>query len=80
MTPRERKPVDTSTYTGKFAAHLKALREKKKLSVEELAETSGISRTTLYNWESAISQPLIGQLPQLANSLGVKIGKLFPEE
>jgi len=77
---RPRKQVDTSTYGGRFAARLKELREKAGLSVEQLSEKSGIPAKTLWNWESGIRQPLIGQLPQLAESLKIKIGKLFPEK
>ena len=76
---RPRKEVDTSTYTGRFAVRLKMLRERAGLSVEELAEASGIPKRTLWNWESAISQPLIGQLPQLAEALEIKVRTLFPE-
>ena len=77
---RQRKEIDTSTYTGKFALRLRELREKKGLSVDELAEKSGIPRTTLYNWESAIKQPVIGQLPLLAKALGMKAASLLPKE
>jgi transcriptional regulator with XRE-family HTH domain len=77
---RNRKAVDTSTYSGRFAERLRTLREKKKMTVEELAEASGIPTRTLWNWESATSQPIIGQLPQLAQALGVKVGKLMPDE
>ena len=77
---RPRKTIDTSSYTGRFAARLKELREKTGLSVEQLSEKSGIPAKTLWNWESGIRQPLIGQLPQLAESLKIKIGKLFPEK
>ena len=80
MAARSRNPIDTSTYSGRFAARLKELREKAGLSVEQLAERSGIPKRTLYNWESGIRQPLFKQLPQLAESLRVKIGKLFPEK
>jgi transcriptional regulator with XRE-family HTH domain len=75
-----RKQPNTETYAGRFANRLQILRKKAKLTVEELAEQTGIPRTSLYNWESATRQPLIGQLPNLAAGLGVKIGKLFPEE
>ena len=77
---RPRKEVDTSTYPGRFALRLKALREKTGMSVDELAEESGIPRTTLFNWESSIREPLIGQLPQLAKALGVKVRTLLPEK
>jgi transcriptional regulator with XRE-family HTH domain len=80
MTPRQRKPIDTSTYEGRFALRLKALREKTGMSVDELAETSGIPRTTLYNWESGINQPLVGQLPKLAEAVNVSVRTLLPKE
>jgi len=77
---RPRKAIDTSTYTGRFAARLKMLREKTGMSVDELAEKSGISRTTLFNWESSIREPLIGQLPQLAEALKIKVRTLLPTD
>ena len=80
VSPRNRKPVDTSTYTGRFAIRLKTLREKTGMSVDELAEKSGIPRTTLFNWESSISQPLIGQLPKLAEALKIKTRTLLPND
>ena len=75
---RPRKAIDTSSYTGRFAERLKKLREKAGLSVDELAEKSGISRTTLFNWESATNEPKLGQLPQVAESLGVTVRTLIP--
>ena len=77
---RPRKTIDTSTYTGRFAVRMKELREKAGLSVDQLAEKSGIPRTTLYNWESCISQPSLDQLPQLAESLGVSVRSLIPKK
>lgn len=77
---RSRKEIDTSTYTGRFAVRLRELRVKKKMSVEELAEKSGIPVRSIYNWESATSQPLLGQLPLLAESLSVKVRTLIPEK
>ena len=79
MAPRPRKEVDTSTYTGRFAERLKKLREKAGLTVEELAETSGIPVQTLYCWEQASRTPAIDRFPELAESLGVKIRILLPE-
>ena len=76
---RPRKAIDTSTYTGRFAARLKMLREKTGMSVDELAEKSGISRTTLFNWESGTNEPLIGQLPELAEALQIKVRTLLPD-
>lgn len=80
MTPRARKKVDTSTYTGRFAARLRELREKKKMSVEELAMKSGIPIKTLYKCESGELTPAFERLPLLAEALSVKIRTLFPEK
>jgi len=77
---RPRKEVDTSTYTGRFAQRLKMLRERRGLSVQELSEKSGIPLRTLYDWESSTSQPLIGQLPELAKALEIKTRTLLPSD
>ena len=77
---RPRKELDTSTYPGRFAMRLKMLREKAGLSVEELAEKSGIPRRTLFNWESGERSASIEQFPQLAEALKVKIRLLMPEK
>ena len=77
---RPRKSVDTSTYTGRFAVRLRSLREKAGLSVDELAEKSGIPKNTLFNWEGAKRSPSIEQLPQLAESLGTTVRTLMPKE
>ena len=80
MSPARKQP-DTETYAGRFAVHIRELRLKKGLSVEELAEKSGIPPTTIYNWERARNSPLVHQLPDLAKGLGFRdIGKLFPKE
>lgn len=77
---RKRKEIDISTYTGRFAVRLRELREAAKLSVEELAEKSGLPKGTLYDWESAAKVPGIDRFPMLANALGVKPGDLLPDE
>ena len=77
---RPRKAVDTSTYTGRFAVRLKSLREKAGLSVDELAELSGIPRTTLFNWESADRTPINDDLLKVAEALEVNIRTLIPKE
>lgn len=77
---RKRKEVDTSTYEGRFAVRLRTLREKKKLTVEELAEGSGIPAATIYTWESARFTPGLGHLPKLAKALQLKVRTLLPEK
>jgi len=76
---RSRKNIDTSTYEGRFAERLRSLRDKAKLSVPELAERTGIPRTTLFNWESGLSEPSLKHYPVLAEAFGIKVRTLFPE-
>jgi len=81
MAARPRKTIDTSTYTGRFAARLKELREKKKLTAEEMADALGVTLNTIYHWEKAHSFPKPGQLPLLAEALKLKsVRLLFPEK
>ncbi len=80
MNARPRKEIDTSTYEGRFAARLKMLREKAGLSVDELAEKSGIPVQTLYTWENGSRSPIPETLPNLAEALGVKTRTLLPEK
>ena len=78
MSARPRKEVTPDTYSARFALRLKELREKAGLTVDQLAEKSGISRTTLYSWESLDRSPVSEELPKLAESLGVTLRNLLP--
>ena len=69
MNPRPRKAIDESTYTGRFAVRLKMLREKRGMSVEELAETLEVSQITVYTWELGTRAPNIADLPKIADAL-----------
>ncbi len=80
MAARPRKEIDTTTYEGRFAARLKMLREKAGLTVEELAEQAGISKTTLANWERCTGSPVNEVLPQIAEALGVEVRTLLPKK
>ena len=80
MSPRLRKEIDTSTYTGRFAARLKALREKAGMSVEEVAEKTGIPFQTLYRWESGDRCPVNEQILQVANALNIKVSRLIEDK
>ena len=79
MSPKPRKEVDTSTYTGRFAVRLRSLREKRGMSVEQLAEASGIPKRTIFNWESDTKIAGIDRLPELAKALEIKTRTLLPE-
>lgn len=81
MTPRPSKKVDTSTYTGRFAARLKELREKAGLTPEQFAEQLAVSDQAIYYWESGLRQPKISDLPKIASVLKLKKTRdLLPNE
>jgi transcriptional regulator with XRE-family HTH domain len=81
MAARPRKQVDTSTYEGRFAARLKELREKAKLTAEQAAERMGIVPSAIYGWESGRNRPTIADLPKIAEALKLKkIKDILPNE
>lgn len=77
---RKRKEVDTSTYQGRFAVRLRTLREKRKMTVDELSEKCGIPKRTLFSWESATRKPQVDEcLINLVNTLDTNLSGLLPE-
>ena len=81
MAARPRKEIDTSTYEGRFAQRLKELRERAKLSPEQVAEALGVSAHAVYYWESCRRQPKISDLPKIAEVLGSKkVKDILPNE
>ncbi len=80
------KPPDLTTYSGRFAARLRTLREKTGMTGQEMAEAvtaSGfdVAWRTYFNWENGRTQPPIDAFPSLAKALGLKtIRALLPEE
>ena len=79
MVPK--KTPDASTYSGRFAARLYALRKKAGLSAEQVAEELGLSPMAIYYWETGRRQPKISDLPKIAEVLKLKkIKDLYPNE
>jgi transcriptional regulator with XRE-family HTH domain len=76
---RPRKEVDTSTYAGRFAVQLKAIREKKKLTIKDVAEQSGIPTTTIYAWEEGRNTPTVEKLAVLSQTFSISVPKLMPQ-
>ena len=77
---RPRKEVDTTAYSGRFSVHLRTLREKAGLTVEEVAASMDVTIGTIYFWEKAMSFPKVDQLPPLARVLKLKdVRSLFPK-
>jgi transcriptional regulator with XRE-family HTH domain len=64
----------------RVAARLRDLRAQRGLTLDELAEQSGVSRSMLSLIERAESSPTARVLDKLAVSLGVTLASLFAEE
>ena len=60
----------------RMAAKLKALRERRKMSQEQLAARAGISRTYLARLETARQDPTLSMIEKLAKALRVKVKDL----
>lgn len=53
-----------------FAARLRELRNARGLSQPELAKQSGVGRSSITNWESGDSEPLLSAIRALATFFG----------
>lgn len=80
MTPKRKEP-DLSTYPGRCGARLRMLRERKKLTAEEMASALGVSYRAIYRWEGGESDPPFRLLPQIAMLLGLRSPRnILPEQ
>jgi len=57
--------------------HLRKIRKKKKISLEKLAEMTGLNPSTVWRIESNIMTPKISTVNKLAKALKVEINDLF---
>lgn len=55
-------------------------RIKKGLSLEQLSEKTGISKSTLNNFENQATFPTLHQIELIAIALDVKISELFESD
>ena len=81
--PRPSKEPDTSQFSGRIAARIRAERERIGLSVEELAakiEGAGysIAAPTLYHWENGNRRPDLDALPFIAKALRLRLSDFLP--
>jgi len=60
---------------GRVGLNIKAVREARGWSQEELADRAELHRTYVSGVERGIRNPTVTVLERLANALGVKIGK-----
>ncbi len=84
MNPAPRQP-DHSTYSGRFAARLRELREKTGMTGQEMARKLidgglEITERTYYKWETGYSQPSLDTFPILAKALSTSPRNLLPKE
>lgn len=63
----------------RIASKVRALRDEQGLSLDALAERSGVSRSNISLIERAQSSPTAQVLDRLANALGVALASLFDE-
>ena len=60
-------------------AKIKGLRESKNLSVEEIAELSGLSAAQIASVENDETLPSLGPLIKIARALGVRLGTFMDD-
>ncbi len=82
---RPAKPIDESTYAGRFAARLRTLREKAGLTGEQMAQAiteAGYecTKATWHSWESSRTETPIRALPAMAKVLRRTPRSLLPEK
>jgi len=62
----------------KFGAHLRKIRQEKKLTQEELADKAGMHFTYIGQIERGKRNPSLVNLERLAKALKVSAGQLLP--
>jgi transcriptional regulator with XRE-family HTH domain len=60
-----------------MAAKIKALRERRGLTQEQLAEKAGVGRSHLARLETGKQDPTLSTLEKIATALNVKVGRLL---
>lgn len=82
---RPLKAVDETTYSGRFAARMRKLREKTGLTGDQMAEAItnagfNCTRRQYYQWESAKAEPPLDAMPVMASVYGVQPRSIFPQK
>ena len=63
-----------------FADKLTALRKSRKLSQEKLSEELGVSRQTIYNWETGQMQPKAENIKSICDYFGIAVSDFYDDE
>ena len=71
--------IGMSNNNSKVGAKIKGLRETKNLSVEEIAERSGLTIEQINSIENDVNLPSLGPLIKIARALGVRLGTFMDD-
>ncbi|EGR0569099.1 helix-turn-helix domain-containing protein [Vibrio cholerae] len=63
-----------------FQEEIKRWRVKRNFTIEQMAESMGVSTVTYSKWENGKTSPKAEQIPKLAEKLGTSINSLFGKE
>lgn len=69
--------VMSDDLTAELAATLRAVRAEREMTVQTLAERSGVSRAMIAKIERGAAQPTAALLGRLAAALGITLSELF---
>jgi transcriptional regulator with XRE-family HTH domain len=67
-----------ATVNQKFGAHVRRLREQRRLSQLDLAQKANLDLTTINELENGNRDPMLKTIWKIANALGVKVRDIFP--
>ncbi|OTW03514.1 hypothetical protein BA739_14140 [Vibrio parahaemolyticus] len=70
----------TSRVLEMFQDEIKRWRIKRNFTIEQMAESMGVSTVTYSKWENGKTSPKAEQIPKLADKLGTSISALFGKE
>jgi len=82
LSPRKRETLpNRKTADGLFALHLAHLMRRKDINADNLAESIGVGRATVFGWLRGDSSPQVRLWPSIANALSLKDWrKIVPPE
>lgn len=64
-------------YRYHLSKNLQKIKKDKNLTTKQIAKGSGLSQTTIYNWEKMKTEPILNNLKKLADFLDISIDKLI---
>lgn len=80
MSKKSETPMDMADRAGQLLCHrVSELRKKNKLTLEQLAMSSGVSRSMLSQIERGNANPTLAVTFRIAQAFGISIGELVDE-